>query len=154
MTPRASSSAAELEIAIEPRTTVPVVQAAVRRFVRAHGGSPRDEWCVAIAASEAATNIIKFAATGTLALRIRGERPHCCELVAEDDGAGFADPATALRDRISEGVDLAEVEWTVGRRGLGTGLGAIARVMGELHIERSARGGARVVARRVLTKER
>lgn len=145
MTRHASSSGADLVLAIDRMTTIPYVQKAVRERVRALGGSPRDEWNVAIAASEAATNIVKFATTGTLTLRALAGG---VELVAEDDGPGFEDPERALRDHVSEGVDLKQQEPQPGRRGLGTGLGAIARAMSELRIERTTRGGARLVALR------
>lgn len=148
MTRRASSFVAEIVLAID-RTTAPAyVQAVVREFVRAHG-TARDEWNLAIAASEAATNIAKFATSGTLTVRVLGEAQRVFELVAEDDGPGLADPDAALRDHVSEGVDLSVVERSPTRRGLGTGLGAISRALGgTLRIERSARGGTRLVGRR------
>ncbi|MBI2391754.1 MAG: hypothetical protein HYV09_19345 [Deltaproteobacteria bacterium] len=69
------------------------------------------------------------------------------ELVAEDDGPCFADVDSALRDSVSEGIDLAAAEPRPSRPGLGTGLGAILRLMGSLTIERREGG---VVARRPL----
>lgn len=139
----------EATLAIDRATTVAWVQASVRAFARANGLSTRDEWSLAVAASEAATNIIKFATTGVITVRIVASPP-LLELVADDDGPGVSDVARALVDGVSEGVVLAETESRAGRRGLGTGLGAIARVMGELTIDRSPRGGARITARRPL----
>lgn len=67
--------------------------------------------------------------------------------MAEDDGPGI-DPELALRDGVSEGIDLAMLDAPrVGLRGLGTGLGAIERLMGDLHIEQRAEGGTRLIAR-------
>ncbi|MGZ3421528.1 MAG: ATP-binding protein [Polyangiales bacterium] len=147
---RASSFAAErLVLDIEASTTTAFVQSAVRRWVRANGGDLRDEWCVAIAACEAATNIAKFAPRGLIALALA--EPNVVELVAEDDGPGF-DPTDALRDGVSEGVDLSKLESRIGRRGLGTGLGAIARQMDTLRISRREAGGTRLVATRALAR--
>jgi len=148
MTRRASSFVAEVTLTIERSTSTAYVQAVVREFVRAHGGSSKDEWSLAIAASEASTNIAKFATIGTLSLRVIAGPPRLFELVAEDDGPGFADPENALRDHVSEGVDLAAVEARPRGRGLGTGLGAIVRAMCALRIERREGGGARLIGRR------
>jgi anti-sigma regulatory factor (Ser/Thr protein kinase) len=144
MTPRASSFAAELVLVIQPGTSVAYVQAMVRAFARPHG-SPRDEWSLAIAASEATTNIVKFAGRGTLTLRLLAGPPRHFLFVAEDDGPGLDDPEMALRDHVSENVDLTRAAPKRGRRGLGTGLGAIARALNGLRIERTVDGGTRLV---------
>ncbi|HEU4726577.1 MAG TPA: ATP-binding protein [Kofleriaceae bacterium] len=141
---------AHLEIAIDGSTTPAYVQARVRAFVRGLGGGVRDEWSVAIAASEAATNIAKFAPRGTLSLFAHDGSPTMVELIAEDNGPGLDDIDHALRDGVSEGVDLAATEPGRRRRGLGTGLGAILRQMDALTIERRAGGGTRLIARRAL----
>lgn len=154
MRPASSSGAdvtrARLELAIDRSTTPAFIQSRVRAFVRGLGGGVRDEWSVAIAASEAATNISKFAHHGELCLVAHDGSPTLVELVAEDDGPGMDDIAHALRDGVSEGVDLTTTEPDRKRRGLGTGLGAIVRQMDELTIERRAGGGTRLVARRTL----
>ena len=62
----------------------------------------------------------------------------------------MSDIERALRDGISEGVDLTIAEPSLKRRGLGAGLGAIARQMDSLTIERRREGGTRLVARRAL----
>jgi serine/threonine-protein kinase RsbT len=139
-----------LVLAIDAATSTAFVQAAVRAFARAHGATTRDEWSLAIAASEAATNIGKFATRGTVTLRLDGGPPRAIEICAEDDGPGFEEVRLSMRDGISEGVDLLQQRTPSARRGLGTGLGAIARAMDSLTIERRPSGGARLVARRVL----
>ena len=139
---------AHIELAVDASTNPAYVQARVRAFVRAHGGGVRDEWCVAIAASEAATNIGKFATRGALRLSVDDGAPSVVELLAEDDGPGLDDVDRALRDGISEGVDLSTTEPNRKRRGLGAGLGAIARQMDSLTIERRSGGGTRLLARR------
>lgn len=153
--PPASSSAvdvprAHLELAIDGSTTPAYVQARVRAFVRGLGGGVRDEWSIAIAASEAATNIAKFAPRGALRLIAHDGSPATVELIAEDNGPGVDDIDRALRDGVSEGIDLATTEPDPRRRGRGTGLGAILRQMDALTIERRAGGGTRLVARRRL----
>ncbi len=142
-------SRSQIELVVDGTTSIAYVQSRVRAFVRAVGGGVRDEWCIAIAASEAATNIGKFATRGALRLVAHDDGP-AVELVAEDDGPGVDDVDRALRDGVSEGVDLATVEPSAKRRGLGAGLGAIARQMDSLTIERRAGGGTRLVARRRL----
>ncbi len=142
---RVSSSASEPVRAfhVDQTTPIPWLQSEVRRFVRTAAPSSKAEWAIAIAVSEAATNIQKFAGRGVITLR---QEPGFITFVAEDDGPGF-DPTIALQDGISEGIDLSTVDSRAGLRGLGTGLGAIQRLMGELEIERRAAGGVRLVAR-------
>ena len=77
---------------------------------------------------------------------IRGELPRV-ELEAVDQGSGIDRLQMAMRDGISEGQDLADPETYVSqRRGLGLGLGAINRMMDELHIDKAAGGGTRIRA--------
>jgi len=142
----------ELTLEIRATTSVAYVQAAVRAFVRAHRGASIDEWSLAIAASEAATNIAKFATRGTIRLRAIEGTPRVIEMCAEDDGPGVDDVNLAMKDGISEGIDLASQERRTHRRGLGTGLGAIARATDTLSIDRSPAGGTRLTARRTLRK--
>ena len=122
MMPPVSSSGSEgpwtLTFHVDRATEVAWLQAEVRRFVRRMGLSFKVEWAIAIAISEAATNVQKFAGHGVITL-IR--ESGAIMFVAEDEGPGI-DCDTALRDGVSEGIDLATVEPRVGRRGLGTGL--------------------------------
>lgn len=129
---------------VDRATVIPWLQAEVRRFVRRFAPSSKVEWAFAIAVSEAATNVQKFAVRGVITL---SREPDAIVFVSEDDGPGI-DPEVALRDGVSEGIELATLDSRVGLRGLGTGLGAIQRLMTELRIERRAEGGSRVVGRR------
>jgi len=142
---------AELVLEIRATTSAAYVQSAVRAFVRANRGSSSDEWSLAIAASEAATNIAKFATRGTIRLRALDGTPPVIEMCAEDDGPGVDDVTLAMQDGISEGLDIAAQERR-NRRGLGTGLGAIARATDTLSIDRSSAGGTRLTARRRIGK--
>lgn len=135
----------ELIFEIDRETVVGWIQAEVRRFVHERFASSALEWSVAIAVSEAATNIQKFAHRGRITLT---REPDAICFVAEDDGPGF--DASEVEERIAAlppGTTLLPRE---GNRGLGSGLAAIRRLMGELRVERRAEGGARVMARRKL----
>lgn len=135
----------ELVLDIDRETVVGWIQAEVRRFVHQRVASSTLEWSMAIAVSEAATNIQKFAHRGRITLT---REPYAISFVAEDDGPGF-DPVE-VEERIAAvppGMILAPRD---GMRGLGSGLAAIRRLMGDLRVERRTEGGARVMARRLL----
>ena len=146
MTPPASSSSSEA-LRIDARTQVAYVQALVRTLAVGIGFSTRDEWAIATAVSEAVTNIVKFAGTGTLTVRILAGDPPGLEFVAADQGPGMADVASALRDGVSEGVDLDANPAPGPRRGRGSGCGAMRRLMDELEV-RAAPGVGTVVTGR------
>ena len=124
MMPGARSSSAELRIAIQRPAEVIALQARARAFAAAAGLANVACWEVAIAVSEAATNMIKFA------------------------GGGIAHLEEALVDNISEGVDAREVSDPRGRRGLGLGLGAIKRLMDEVEIDSAVGEGTTIRARK------
>ncbi|GGO29288.1 TorS-related protein [Microbispora rosea subsp. aerata] len=102
------------------RTTEPSATGAVRRaavdLATASGFDRNRSGQVAVAVTEAVSNLVKHAAEGTVLLRPHPERPDVVELVALDKGPGIPDFARALRDGYS----------TSGT--LGIGLGAIARM--------------------------
>lgn len=103
-------------------------------------------WELGIAASELATNVARHGGGGRLTVRLIDEPKRGLELVAEDNGPGFADIDTALRDGVSEGRVLADEVPLAARHGLGTGLGALQRLTDELAVENKPGGGARVRA--------
>jgi serine/threonine-protein kinase RsbT len=141
-----------LSLAVDATTAIPWLQAEVRRFAHDQACSEKEGWTLATVVSEAATNVQKFAARGTVRL-VR--EPDAIVLIVEDDGPGLEHPEDALRDGMSEGVDLTKLDAPQGRRrGLGTGLGAIQRLMGELSIERRPTGGTRLLARYPLRRRR
>ena len=75
------------------------------------------------------------------------EPRHGLEITVEDRGPGIEDVDSALLDGFSEGRMLTEEElMTRPRRGLGTGLGAVQRMMDSLRFENRESGGLRVVA--------
>jgi anti-sigma regulatory factor (Ser/Thr protein kinase) len=92
---------------------------------------------IALAMSELATNLIKHAQGGKLALTplAAGGRAGL-EIESRDIGPGIADVEQALGDRFS----------TAGT--LGTGLGAVNRLMDELDIKSERGRGTRIVCRK------
>jgi serine/threonine-protein kinase RsbT len=146
--PPAWSYAAEEAIAIRRDADVALVQARARAFAREVGLGVRAQWAVAIAASELATNVLKFGAPGQLTLRVCLVPPPALEIEAVDCGPGFTDTERALRDGVSEGIDRAALDaLPPARRGLGLGLGAVRRMTDELTIRAGAGGGSIVTAR-------
>lgn len=103
-------------------------------------------WEIGISASELATNIARHGGSGTLTIRVIDTPEAGLELLADDAGPGFTDIAAALRDGVSDGRVLAEEVAPSARRGLGSGLGAIARLTDDLTVENKVPHGARVRA--------
>ena len=124
-----------------------VLQAHARRFVRRLGlGEP---YCsrIVIALSEIATNIIKHGVRGRVLVVHLMQPSEGVLIEGTDDGPGFADIESSLRDHFSEGRNLLDPErFARFHRGLGTGLGAVRRLMGDLTVDNLPRGGARVRA--------
>jgi anti-sigma regulatory factor (Ser/Thr protein kinase) len=140
-----SPSAAEKVLQVLRDADVAVVQSAALRLAREAGFDKKDGWEFAIAASEAATNIIKHAERGVIVLR---GGAGCLELEALDRGAGIDDVEAVLRDGRSGDHDPSGEIMVIHRRGLGLGLGAIQRLTDELSISPRAGGGTVLVARK------
>jgi serine/threonine-protein kinase RsbT len=122
------------------------------RFAQEMGFRFNESWEIAISVSELTTNVLKFAKTGVLTF-CRVESPRLgVEITVEDEGPGISDIEAALIDGYSEGRLLAEEKWIRERHGLGTGLGAVRRLMDELEIENKPEGGVRVTAHKWLTE--
>jgi len=140
-------SASEESLALTRPADVAVVRVRARAFARSAGLDMHEQWHVAIAASEAASNAIKFGAPGWLVMRAMHLPWVGVEIDVRDSGPGFGDPVHALVDGVSEGVMRAQHSqgaW----RGLGLGLGAIRRLMDEMSLGRAPSGGARLLARK------
>ncbi len=101
---------------------------------------------IGVCAAELASNAVRHGGGGTLHLRLLGETDPGIELLCIDRGPGIDDPTEALADGWSAGRQRRPDEPLDG--GLGAGLGAIARVMDQLTLERHGGGGAIVVTRR------
>lgn len=93
---------------------------------------------IATAASELATNIVKYAGEGELILRIvqRSERLGI-EIIARDDGPGIRDIEQAMQEHFS-----------TTKGSLGLGLSSVKRIMDEFEIKSRPGRGAIVSARK------
>jgi serine/threonine-protein kinase RsbT len=105
-------------------------------------------WAVAISVAELVGNVLKFAEYGVLELRIVDGAKRGLEVTVDDDGPGIVNIELALIDGYSEGRFIAIHPGLLPRRGLGTGLGAVRRLMDEMQIESVLGRGTRVVARK------
>jgi len=136
-------------IPVRERSDADCVALAARTFSREAGLGVRAQWEVGIAASELATNMIKFAGSGEIRLR-REPTPRAAVVVeAVDRGAGIADLDAALADGFSEGASLSPDRPRREGQGLGVGLGSVHRMMDRVEFE-TDHGGTRVVARKFL----
>lgn len=117
------------------------------------GFDSSQQWSVIIALTEAATNAIKFAGGGHIMLRRSDNGPPHVVLEVVDDGPGIADPEAAVEDFFSEGGDWRAGPFVTGRRGNGTGLGSIRRMMDVVRLENRTEGGLRLVARKYLSPD-
>ena len=117
----------------EPSDNAQVVYS-VRRLAAQAGFDEIQQTLIASAASELATNIIRYAGTGriTLAIMTDGEKKGL-GITAEDDGPGITD------------IDLAMTENYSTRGGLGLGLPSVRRIMDEFHIRSDPETGTRIV---------
>lgn len=133
---------------------VVTAQCWARRFAEACGFAAREQWEVAVAVSEAASNIVKFGAGGSVTLRFPAGERRALEIEAVDQGPGIHDLPKAELDGVTEGRRREDGGDPRQFRGLGLGLGAIRRMTDELSIETGERGGTRLVARKHLKPSR
>lgn len=97
-----------------------------------------NQYLIATAASELATNIVNYAQKGEINLRIvqRGNRLGI-EIIARDEGPGIRDIEQALKDNFS-----------TTKGSLGLGLPSVKRIMDEFAIESQLGRGTLVSARK------
>ena len=150
--PPVSSSRCERSIPVTSSTDIILVQRAARRLATELGFDERGQWEIAIAVSEAASNISKYTPGGAVTLRAHKEDDGggFFEFEALDEGEGIDDIPLALRDGVSQGRDLATYEGPDRPCSLGSGLGAIVRLMDQVSISNRAKGGLSIVARKAL----
>lgn len=99
------------------------------------GFGPETAECVVLATAELATNLVRHARGGELRITSLDGSRRGVLIECEDEGPGIVDLAEARRDGVSSG------------SGLGSGLGAVERLMDESEFS-SSPAGTRIVARK------
>ncbi len=152
MPPVSSSRRERIAIAITSGADVLVARRRAHRLAAEVGFDERGQWEIAIAVSEAASNISKYTPGGVVTLLGHKDNHGASffEFEALDDGDGIDDIPLALRDGVSQGRDLASYEGRDRPRSLGSGLGAIVRLMDKVSISNRVQGGLAIVARKDL----
>jgi anti-sigma regulatory factor (Ser/Thr protein kinase) len=125
---------------------VAIARHQARRLAREHGFEPQRAGELAIVVSELASNIVKYGVRGEIALHVEagGTAGTAVTVVARDVGPPIRDLPTAMLDGHDDRgpIDPATL---VHRGGLGTGLGAVARLADRLVIRQEG-GGKQIIA--------
>ena len=125
---------------IPVKTDLDIVAARVegRNMAREMGFGTIDQARIATAISELARNVVLYAESGEVTIRIivTDDRRKGLEVVCQDQGPGIADLTLAQQDGYS----------TSG--GLGMGLPGTKRLMDEFHIETEVDVGTKVTVRK------
>lgn len=101
------------------------VRGAAKRLALENGFGCIPSTKIAIAVSELATNIVKYAGNGEIVLEV--DRV-CFTVTAIDHGPGIKDLALAFRDNCTDSKELKEDEM-LDHEGFGCGLSAVKRLM-------------------------
>lgn len=108
-----------------------------RRLAETAGFRENEQYMVATAVSELATNITLYAVRGKVTIRVLNRNARKgIEIIAKDDGPGIEDIGRAMDDRFS-------TAW-----GLGMGLPGVKRLMNEFTIDSKRGIGTTITARR------
>lgn len=111
-----------------------------RRMSSKVGFTCTDEMMIATAASELATNIIRYAKQGEIIISIIGDlndRRKGIEIYAGDSGPGIENINLAMKE-----------EYSSLPNSLGLGLPSVRRIMDEFYIESFLEMGTRIIGRR------
>jgi anti-sigma regulatory factor (Ser/Thr protein kinase) len=137
---------AERVFAVDVWSDVAITRHQARRLAREHGVEPRRAGEVAIVVSELASNIVKYGVRGEIALHVAAGSGGGLALtvVARDVGPPIHDLAVAMLDGHDDRgpIDPARLAQ---RGGLGTGLGAVARLADGLEVRQES-GGKQIIA--------
>lgn len=127
----------ECRVALDlPTDNVGAIGAAKRMAAQA-GFGETEQHLIATAVSELATNILRYAGSGEVVLRLIHEPSRMgMEVLALDHGPGIADIDAAMRDSFSTG------------NSLGLGLPGVRRIMDEFSIDSKPGEGTRCLARK------
>lgn len=131
-----------LTLAVTSDSHVGRVRRAARRLATSCGADVEAAEVVALAVTELATNLVRYARAGRVTLSVvrDGDRV-ALQAESADDGPGIADLKLALEDGYSTG------------GGLGDGLPAVRRLMDDFEMTSSS-GGTKIVARKWLGDRR
>jgi anti-sigma regulatory factor (Ser/Thr protein kinase) len=131
--------AAPCTVVVARREDVPRARRAARALAAAQGFGAADAESVALAATELATNLVRYARGGSLTLTPvagpGGAGGAGVQIESHDAGPGIGDLARAMQDGFSTG------------GGLGSGLPGLRRLMDEFAVESGA-AGTTIVARK------
>jgi negative regulator of sigma-B (phosphoserine phosphatase) len=120
----------------EPSDNAQVVYA-TKKLAAQLGFAESEQFLIATAVSELATNIIRYANWGRISLKIIQEANRTgIEVTAEDHGPGIVNIDEAMQEHFSSG------------SGLGLGLPSVRRIMDEFAIESKPGQGTRIVVRK------
>lgn len=142
----AAGAAAERVFAVDEWSDVAITRHQARRLAREHGVGPQRAGEVAIVVSELASNIVKYGVRGEIALHVAAGAGGGMELrvVARDVGPPIRDLAIAMLDGHDDRGPI-DPALLAQRGGLGTGLGAVARLADGLEV-RQQTGGKQIIA--------
>jgi len=109
-----------------------------RQTAKTAGFSPTDEFMIAVAASELATNILRYAGEGLITVStIHNDGHYGIEIIALDEGPGIED------------INLAMTEgFTTTKKSLGMGLPSVKKIMDEFIIISHPGMGTCVISRK------
>ena len=124
----------------EPSDNAQVIYTA-RQMAADIGFDETQQFLIAAAVSELATNIIRYASKGVVILRLVSKMSNTgdiqgIEVTAKDNGAGISDIDKAMQEHFSTG------------NSLGLGLPSVKRIMDEFFIQSSPEKGTVVIAKR------
>lgn len=106
-----------------------------RKLLEKMGFDEPGQYLITSAVSELSTNILRYAKTGTLSLRVLDKMGRQgVEVIAEDQGPGIRNLDQALTEHFSSG------------NGLGLGLPSVKRIMDEFDIRTAPGTGTRITA--------
>ncbi|MBP1760573.1 MAG: rsbT [Firmicutes bacterium] len=111
-----------------------------RKLAKNAGFQLTDEVMIATAASELATNILRYAQQGEITvtiIQINDTHQTGIEIYAQDQGPGIRDLQMAMKDNYS-----------TSKMSLGMGLPSVERIMDEFEIESELGHGTRVLTRK------
>lgn len=131
---------------VDDWSDVAITRHQARRLAREHGVAPRRAGEVAIVVSELASNIVKYGVRGEIALHVAAVANDGITLtvVARDVGPPIHDLPTAMLDGHDDRGPI-DPALLARRGGLGTGLGAVARLADGLEVRQES-GSKQIIA--------